>query len=270
MIYNGTSTTTTGTSTQITVDGSNTFRYNPTYGDNTYVGYMTGLENECASTTSCSGSSRTTSYSQSTNNTYDSNIKTVLDGWYEDNIRGTEYEQYISTEQGFCNDRQIYTGASWSGYGTLGYGTNATTYMPTSRFMQWSSGSGSWRSSQTPSLKCSQTNDYFTVDASSKGNHALEYPIGLITSDEVVLAGGFGGTNNTSYYLYTNQYYWTMTPFDFGTIGYAYVFRVNSNGNLSNAGVNTADGVRPVINLDASVTLTGSGTSTEPYQVVGA
>ena len=29
-------------------------------------------------------------------------------------------------------------------------------------------------------------------------------------------------------------------------------------------------GVRPVINLDASVTLSGTGTSTDPYTVVGA
>ena len=265
MIYSGTgSAQTSGTSTQITVDGTNTFRYNPTYEDNTYVGFMTGLENECESTTSCSGSSRTTSYSQATSNTYDSNIKDVLNAWYQSNLASDADK--ISTEAGFCNDRKVYTGSSWSGYGTLGYGTNKTTYEPTSRFMQWSSGSSSWKSTQNPTLKCSQSNDLFTASSSSEGNKKLTNPIGLITSDEVVFAGGFGGTINSNYYLNTGQYYWTMSPYSFLGSG-AHVFLVGSSGSLGSAWVHDAWGVRPVINLKADVRLTGDGTSSNPYVV---
>ena len=64
----------------------------------------------------------------------------------------------------------------------------------------------SWKTSQTPSLKCSQNNDLFTVSGSSKGNHNLTNPIGLITSDEAIFVGGFGGGNGTdNYYLNTTR-----------------------------------------------------------------
>ena len=151
---------------------------------------------------------------------------------------------------------------SSTSYGTLGYGTNATAYAPLGRLYQ----SGSWKSSQTPSLRCTNTNDLFTVSGSSKGNQELAYPIGLITSDEVVLAGGFGGRNNTSYYLYTNQTYWTMSPSGFNGSN-ASVFRVPSSGYLTSFNVNSAWGVRPVINLKADVTISGSGTASSPYVV---
>ena len=247
LIYNGTSTATTGTSTQI-----QTSAYNSTYNDNAYVGYMYG-------------SRGASSYSATHANTNNSTIKGILDSWYKTNIVDKGHSDKVSTEAGFCNDRKTQSGVI-SGYGTTGYGTNATTYAPLGRLMS----NGSWKSSQTPSLKCSQIgNDMFTVSGSSKGNHKLTYPIGLITSDEVVLAGGFGGSNNTSYYLYTNQYYWTMSPRDFSG-SHAYVFFVVSNGNFGNGDVTNALGVRPVINLSADVTLSGSGTSTDPYVVEGA
>ena len=107
----------------------------------------------------------------------------------------------------------------------------------------------------------------FTVIESSKGNHALIYPIGLITVDEIVLGGGLAGTANNIFYLYTNQAYWTMSPTNFsGAI--ALVFDLNSGGSISYGNwVNNLEiGVRPVINLDANVTIiSGDGTSSNPY-----
>ena len=246
MIYAGTSTSTSGTDDQIQ-EGS----YNSKYNDNAYVGYMYG-------------STGASSYASTHANNTDSTIKGILDSWYKTNIVDKGHSDKVSTEAGFCNDRKTQSGVM-SGYGTLGYGTNATTYAPLGRLMS----NGSWKSSQTPSLKCSQiANDMFTVSGSSKGNHKLTYPVGLITSDEVVLAGGLGGSNNTSYYLYTNQYYWTMSPYNFDSTGYAYVFLVNSNGTFGRDGVYNANGVRPVINLRADVTITGEGTASDPYVVV--
>ena len=244
LIYNGTSTATTGTSTQI-----QTSAYNSTYNDNAYVGYMYG-------------STGASSYSATHANTNNSTIKGILDNWYKTNIVDKGHSDKVSTEAGFCNDRKTQSGVI-SGYGTTGYGTNATTYAPLGRLMS----NGSWKSSQTPSLKCSQIgNDMFTVSGSSKGNHKLTYPIGLITSDEVVLAGGFAGSSNNSYYLYTGEYYWTMSPYWFGSD--AVVFYVYSSGNLSGSYVNWAGpGVRPVINLKADITITGEGTSSNPYKV---
>ena len=62
-----------------------------------------------------------------------------------------------------------------------------------------------------------------------------------------------------------------MSPFLFDSGGPAQVFIVYLNGNLnSHVNVNYPNGVRPVINLRADVSLTGSGTTTDPYKVVGA
>lgn len=46
------------------------------------------------------------------------------------------------------------------------------------------------------------------------GNKSLDNPIGLITSDEVIYAGGSTSPTVTtdSYYLYYNEDWWTMTP----------------------------------------------------------
>ena len=247
LIYNGTGTATTGTSTQIS-----TSAYNSSRNDNAYVGYMYG-------------SRGASSYASTHANNHNSTIKGVLDRWYEDNL--LSYADKISTEAGFCNDRRIATSSeNWDTDDTKrGYGTNQTYYAPYGRILQ----NKSYKSSQNPSLKCSQSNDLFTVRGSSKGNHKLTYPIGLITSDEVVLAGGFGGRSNTSYYLYTNQYYWTMSPsFFYAEYRFAAVFAVYSNGTLDGGDVSTAWGVRPVINLKADVTITrGNGSSSSPFEV---
>ena len=248
MIYAGTSTSTSRTDDQIS-----TSAYNSTYNDNAYVGYMYG-------------STGASSYSATHANTNNSTIKGILDNWYKTNIVDKGHSDKVSTEAGFCNDRKTQSGVI-SGYGTTGYGTNATTYAPLGRLMS----NGSWKSSQTPSLKCSQiANDMFTVSGSSKGNHKLTYPVGLITADEVVLAGGFGGSSNNSYYLHTGQSYWTMSPSHFYSSGNASVFFVYSNGGFGYNGVSNAYGVRPVINLKADITITGEGTSTDPYIVEGA
>ena len=51
--------------------------------------------------------------------------------------------------------------------------------------------------------------------------------------------------------------------------GHAFVFRMNSSSFLGNDTdwVDLIDGVRPVINLSADVTITGSGTVSDPYEV---
>ena len=107
----------------------------------------------------------------------------------------------------------------------------------------------------------------FTVSSASKGNRALQYPIGIITADEVAYAGGVYYKNNSSYYLYTNQNYWTMSPYRFRG-GNAWVFSVTSSGQLTSSFLNNTKGVRPVINLKANVQIsTGSGTSSDPYVI---
>ena len=190
-------------------------------------------------------------------NTNDSTIKTYLDNWYKTNISGTENEQYLA-DNIFCNDRSISTDKP-SGYSNLGYGTEETAY-------RWSHGpwsSDSYNSSMK--LICPQQNDAFTVSDTTNGNGALTYPIGLITTDETVLAGGWD-VPNYSYYLCSGSWYLASSPHDFlgsnafvssiGAIGYA-----SSTTSLSDSN----DGVRPVLNLSSDVLQNGNGSMNNPY-----
>lgn len=182
--------------------------------------------------------------------TTNSTIKGILDTWYQKNL--TRVSDKIDGNAGFCGDRQPSTSDTSINY-QGGTGTTTTYY---GRFVNL------YRNKQL-SFECSNISDLYATSGSEDGNGALTYPIGLISADEVSYAGGIFGTNNQSYYLYTGQNYWTISPFYFN--GSAYEFAIYSNGTL---GFNRADlsyGVRPVINLRADVTITGSGTSTDPY-----
>ena len=180
-------------------------------------------------------------------NTNDSTIKTYLDNWYKTNISGTENEQYLA-DNIFCNDRSF----SSSNSGT-GAGVSSTTY-------NW----GTWHQSKS-NLKCPQQNDAFTVSDTTNGNGALTYPIGLIMTDEAVLAGG--SNSNSGYYLYSGSWYWAYSPHYFYD-SRARVNSVDSGGYaISHNNVNYIGGVRPVFNLKAEVLAQGSGTAEDPYHL---
>ena len=116
------------------------------------------------------------------------------------------------------------------------------------------------------SLECNNVNDAFSV-SESIGNGKLTYPIGLITGDEIVYAGGKYGTSNIEYYLYTNQYWWTMSPSRFFTT-YATVEDMYSNGKFDANDVSYSFGIRPVISLASTNKVSsGDGKSTSPYVV---
>ena len=122
------------------------------------------------------------------------------------------------------------------------------------------------RTNYTPSLICSRALDKFTV-SSTKGNGALTYPVGLISSDEVMYAGGVSNTSNNRYYLYTDQYYWTLSPYEY-SLTYADGIIVSSSGGTSFNSVYNNYGIRPVISLKSTdVVVSGDGTSTNPYVI---
>ena len=228
MIYQGTSANTTGTGTQI---GESTF--NDFSRDNMYVGYMYESNQAHGIRTS-------------------SAIKEMLDTWYQNNL--INVADKINGNAGFCGDRTLYSGT--------GTGTTESYYEGYIRLV----------SGKSPTFDCAENNDLYTTGHSKQGNDVLTYPIGLITAD----AGGVTDIENTNYYLYTGQTYWTMTPSYFGgasfsyEAGYAFVFRVSYDLNYGLGGdpfVSFSYGVRPVINLRADVSLSGSGTSTDPYIV---
>ena len=180
-------------------------------------------------------------------NTNDSTIKTYLDNWYKTNISGTENEQYLA-DNIFCNDRSFASNNSGTGAG-----------MSYTRYNWYN------RNVSKSNLKCPQQNDDFTVSDTTNGNGALTYPIGLITTDEAVLAGG--SSSNNGYYLYSGSWYWASSPSYFNGYG-ARGMIVDSSGDASiyNFVLNTG-GVRPVFNLKAEILLQGSGTATDPYRI---
>ena len=211
-----------------------TSRYNNSYNDNTYVGYMYGQ----------TGSS---SYSNTHNNINNSTIKTTIDNWYKTNIVDKGYSEKID-DVIYCNDRSLFSG--------LGYGTNETFYSPRNRL----------HVSKNPILICSQKNDSFTVDDTSNGNGALTYPVGLITADEVSTAGGVFDISNNDYYLYTGNSFWTMSSFDYFA-NEARTYYINSNGHLGTYYVVSSYAVRPILSIKSDVAITGSGTMSDPYVI---
>ncbi|MDD4706297.1 MAG: hypothetical protein PHS24_03710 [Bacilli bacterium] len=246
LIYNGTcpdnscTINSTGTTTQI-----GTSAFNTNYDDNKYIGYMYGGTAGVAST------SRT----QATTNETNSTMKTYLDNWYSNNILNTEYEQYISDTL-FCNDRQLESEVGGAATGT-GFGTSETYYASYYRLY----------TTKNPDLKCGLKNDRYTVSDTTIGNGALTYPVGLITADETALAGLKQGIANSTNYLYTNQVWWSFSPYCMISSGDACVWRVNSSGGLSNSGVNNVFGVRPGVNLKSNTKIVGTGTPSSPYIV---
>ena len=145
-----------------------------------------------------------------------------------------------------------------------GFGSNLTAYGAYARMKVGFSG----YTGAEPTFKCPQKNDAFTVDDTEKGNGALDYPVGLITADEIVAAGGKYATTNQKYYLYKGGYYqWSLSPCYWSS--YAYMFIVNTSGSINYAYTNNPSGaVAPVINLSTeyAVTLKGTGTIADPYR----
>ena len=154
-------------------------------------------------------------------NTNNSTIKNVIDNWYSENM--TNYTNKLE-DAVWCNDRSINAKNGWDPNGG-----NSTSYL------YFSANNRAW-GTRIPSLTCSRDIDKFTV-STSNGNGSLTYPVGLLTSDEIMIAGGKGGTSNNSYYLYTGKYWWAGSPGDF-IGGNAYEFGVLSDGGLNNIYVN--------------------------------
>ena len=238
VIYDGTSAHANGESSRDRQIGTSAF--NSSYNDNAYVGYMYGQTG--AST-----------YAAAHANTNDSTIKAYIDNWYKTNIVGTTNEQYLA-DNVFCNDRSFAQNNSGTGTGTI------LTYY------RWYN--GPWESNGYNTkmmLTCFQKNDAFTVSDITKGNGALTYPVGLLSTDEVVLAGGWN-VSNSGYYLYSGQAWWAFSPYD--SRDGADVRSVYSGGYAHDYDSVSSDfGVRPVLNLKPEAIKYGDGTASNPYRL---
>ncbi|CDE38513.1 unknown [Mycoplasma sp. CAG:472] len=116
-------------------------------------------------------------------------------------------------------------------------------------------------------LTCAVDSDRFTVNKiNGKGNSALTYPIGLITIDEVEMAGNNFNESVKSHYLYTGAHYWTGTPAAFdGDFSFEYSAMDEGGFSMSDVGIRFA--ARGVVSLSSESKLLGSGTYNDVYVV---
>ena len=218
-----------------------TSAFNANYNDNAYVGFKYGTP----------GSN---TYEATHANTNKSTLLTNLETWYTNNLK--TYESVID-DNVWCNDKTNVTDTTFdpwritpNGYG---YAKNATYYGATQRLVGTSGSAGG----TGPSLKCN--------GELSKINSK----VGLITADELALAGYAYNLENTTTYLQenaTDTYWWSLSP-DYFYGSRAYVWSVDGGGGglFGNHGVYNALGLRPSISLKSTTNVTGNGTSSSPF-----
>ena len=221
-----------------------TAKFNNNDNDNMYAGYMYTANQVNGLTTS-------------------SNIKNLNDTFFTQKL--SQYSSFFDNDAVFCGNRTILN--NQSGVGTARIPTYYRGYLNVLE--------------GTPSLACQNVNDLYTTTSSKVGNKALTYPIGLITADEAMYAGYSGSVFDGTYnhqkslpdnYLNINQDYWTMTPAGFynpyvSENLFMSVFIIYYLGGIDDVHLVNNYGLRPVINIKSNVTITGSGTMTDPYVV---
>ena len=168
--------------------------------------------------------------------TTNSTIKTYLDNWYtkyfNENVSTSRFSQTT-----FCNDRN--TSSTWASTGST------INYAPYTRLSA---------DTPTPTFECS------TADVVTNN-------FGLITADEIVLAGGKLYEDNSAFYLNNNMAYWAGSPSAF-TGSSSYVFALRPVIGLHRGSVDNRNfAARGVVSLSSESKLLGSGTYNDVYTV---
>ena len=234
MIYNGPCTGNTCTILGNTSANSSSLSaasaFNGTANSNRFAGYVMGAAN-------------TGTFDQQHANTTNSTVKIAVDAWFNNNANFTAAQRERLTTGYFCIDRTPTVGT--------GLGTTATTWATNPRITG---------APPAPTLSC---------DRRAGNLDRVELLVGLISADEVALAGGRNGIANNDYFLRTNAIYWTLSPNAYAGTA-AQVFTVAANGGLTaTTNVNTTTvRVRPVITLRGDVTFArGNGSLANPFVV---
>ena len=172
-------------------------------------------------------------------------------------------------------------------YNGLGYQKELTVYGSRIRNYQFEDSDNRSTYGTGPSLICPKDNDggklsKFTVDDTVNGNGNLDYKIGLLTADEMVLAGmaTYPVYINNNYdenlvtsYLRSNatiDWYWTLSPVDFDGGG-ASVWFSGVAGVLGVGYVGHSRALRPVVSLKSATTISGgNGTASNPFIITGS
>ena len=231
-----------GTSPDTTSGNIGTSEFNTMHNSPKYVGYKYGED---------------TSLDTIRNNTTDSTIKTYVDNWYKNNL--TNYTKYLSTSAVYCNDRELAPGSTYS--------TSTSSWFRHAPFERISK-------NKTPTYNCANIKDAFS---GSNAEAKLTYPIGLMTADEIVFAGGVAGTDkSTSYAWFISNSAgtkvsagWSLSPFNWDGSNATVWTWITGGEYLAGSGVVNAFAVRPVISLKSCIKYsTGNGTYEAPYEIV--
>ena len=191
-------------------------------------------------------------------NTNNSTIKTYVDNWYKNNL--TAYTKYLSKDAVYCNDRSLASGQTYST-------TNRFYYAPRERI----------ETNKQPTYNCTNMSDAFSVNNTSA---KLDYPVGLMTIDELSYAGGETSKLTAPYaWYYTNANgessyggaaFWALSPLSWN--GYnSSVWNVRGSvlpGYLDDSVVRGSCAVRPSVSLSSCNLISrGDGSPENPYVV---
>lgn len=168
------------------------------------------------------------------NETINNDFTNTLENWYKINITDKGLDKYITTTT-YCND---------SNSTIDNYHTYFNSY---SRII-----------SKAPVLTCSQTSTDFGGIYKEK--------IGLISADEVASAGAVLGVANYNFYLNNGENYFTMSPAEYYNYR-AYILYVTNTGSLATTETTSQIGIRPVLNIESTVSVSGNGTKENPYKL---
>lgn len=180
------------------------------------------------------------------NNIESSRTKEIVDEWYYKNIEQTGYSNYIE-DTIWCNDRSDFEER-------LMLGTNITN-RNVSRFFTTDASN----LNTLLDFKCKRESDSFTV-STDNGNGNLTYPVGLLTIEEVILAGFTPEYSESQNYLVNGTSWSLMTPIGLNS---SRVFLASITNNT--IGIRGSY-LRPAISLKPNLIVKkGTGTSDNPY-----
>lgn len=211
-----------------------------------------------------------------------------LGDWYKDTFVNSDenfdYTKYIDYDAVYCNNRLVYNSSNnfvekfEDGYIS---GLVDDSY----RFYHYYTYSNDKSKNHTYKFGCDIEPDGVDFDyvnnsfssTTTYGNGNLKYldngdehqmPVGLITLDEIIFAGGSSSSNDS--YLNIDKKFWTMTPYGFnvGNIWGTSMFIYNDNNRVNYESINSEIYLRPVIALKNSTIVEGDGTYDNPYKVI--
>lgn len=242
----------------ITEDDVGESIYNNDMASSKFVGYTYDNDHICNSANPCN-----------TNSGNNTDIKSFLENWYSNNLN--QFDAQIA-EAYYCNDttnhQRIINGEIIENVYDFGFekrhGYTTNLAMPT--------------------FSCPNTTETYG------GLYKLK--IGLITADEVTLAGIiYGGTSSATLENYlvndNKSQFWTLTPGSTnigstnniygcknGVSSYYVMGNHLGSRSIDNTGCSNTGSIeqellkiRPVINLNKNTKVTGSGTQKDPYVV---